>query len=162
MTLLTKIHPSTSPAAHPPGPSPFARAQPAPWHTAPRKARKACDRTAKPRKYAEAGIRHHWCIEEAGPGPVGLVDREFAVAAHGNRLVLQLVFNQLRLDTVDDANYDWGKETKRVHKVTGIALEHLTGAIENTYSNNHLAPLFKNTTKCRDLVTQVEAKFGSG
>ncbi|MFK0218897.1 hypothetical protein ACIQWN_12015 [Streptomyces vinaceus] len=25
MTLLTKIHPSTSPAAHPPGPSPFAR-----------------------------------------------------------------------------------------------------------------------------------------
>ncbi|MDX6760578.1 hypothetical protein SIN09_14290 [Streptomyces sp. F8] len=91
-----------------------------------------------------------------------LVDREFAVAAHGNRLVLQLVFNQLRLDKVDDANYDWGKETKRVHKVTGIALEHLTEAIENTYSNNYLAPLFKNTTKCRDLVTQVEAKFGSG
>ncbi|MYT35904.1 hypothetical protein GTY66_07515 [Streptomyces sp. SID8356] len=91
-----------------------------------------------------------------------LVDREFAVAAHGNRLVLQLVFNQLRLDKVDDANYDWGKETKRVHKVTGIALEHLTEAIENTYSNNYLAPLFKNTTKCRDLVTRVEAKFGSG
>ncbi|MFE2418496.1 hypothetical protein [Streptomyces hokutonensis] len=29
-------------------------------------------------------------------------------------------------------------------------------------SSNYLAPLFKNTTKCRDLVAQVEAKSGSG
>ncbi|MCX5162457.1 hypothetical protein OOK39_24770 [Streptomyces sp. NBC_00264] len=91
-----------------------------------------------------------------------LVDREFAVAAHGNRLVLQLVFNQLGMDKVNDANYDWDKDIRRIHKVTGITLDHLTEAIESTYSNNYLAPLFKNITKCRDLVTQVETKLSAG
>ncbi|MFD8743879.1 hypothetical protein [Streptomyces sp. NPDC059616] len=43
-----------------------------------------------------------------------------------------------------------------------VTLDHLTEAIESTYSNNYLAPLFKNTTKCRDLVTQVETKLSSG
>ncbi|MFB7475306.1 AIPR family protein [Kitasatospora sp. NPDC056184] len=91
-----------------------------------------------------------------------LVDREFAVAAHGNRLVLHLVFSQLELDKINDANYDWDKEIKRVPKVTGTILRQLTDAIESTYSNNYLAPLFKNTTKCRDLVAQVKANLSSG
>ncbi|MEU6171026.1 AIPR family protein [Streptantibioticus parmotrematis] len=90
-----------------------------------------------------------------------LTDREFAVATHGNRVILQLVFNQLRLDKVNDVHYDWSKEITRLDKVTSVTLKHLTEVIETTYSNNYLAPLFKNTAKCRDLVSQVEAKLRS-
>ncbi|MFC8514909.1 AIPR family protein [Streptomyces sp. NPDC057257] len=88
-----------------------------------------------------------------------LTDREYAVATHGNRLILQLVFNQLNLAQVNDPKYDWGLELGKVHETTGAVLETLIAAIDETYPNNYLAPLFKNTTKCRNLVSQVEERL---
>ncbi|WP_241191739.1 AIPR family protein [Streptomyces sp. ADI97-07] len=85
-----------------------------------------------------------------------LYDRDFAIATHGNRVILQLVFNQLNLAQVSNPNYDWELDLARVHSVTGAVLEALIAAVENQYPTSYLAPLFKNTTKCRDLVGQVQ------
>ncbi|MGI5340254.1 AIPR family protein [Streptomyces sp. CA-181903] len=90
-----------------------------------------------------------------------LVDRNYAIAMHGNRLILQLVFNQVRLEKINDPGFNWDKELSRVHLVTGEVLASLTAAIEEAYPNNYLAPLFKNTTKCRDLVGRVEEALSS-
>lgn len=90
-----------------------------------------------------------------------LYDREFAIATHGNRIILQLVFNQLNLPKVSDPQYNWDGELNRVHSVTGKVLEALITAIEESYPGNYLAPLFKNTTKCRDLVGQVQQKLSA-
>lgn len=89
----------------------------------------------------------------------GLVDREFAVATHGNRIILQLVFNQLNLSKVNEPHYDWESELAKVHEITGHVLAALMTEIEWSYPNNYLAPLFKNTTKCRDLANRVEARL---
>ncbi|MFJ8644901.1 AIPR family protein [Streptomyces sp. NPDC093546] len=90
-----------------------------------------------------------------------LADRDYAIATHGNRLILQLVFNQLNLDKVDEPKYDWQIELDRVHDVTGSVLDTLIQSVEEAYPNNYLAPLFKNTTKCRDLVGRVEGRLAS-
>ncbi|MFC8899290.1 AIPR family protein [Streptomyces cinereoruber] len=90
-----------------------------------------------------------------------LADRDFAIATHGNRIILQLVFNQLSLNKVDDPNYDWNIELARVHELTARVLSSLTASVEEAYPSNYLAPLFKNTTKCRDLVARVEKRLSS-
>lgn len=88
-----------------------------------------------------------------------LYDREFAVATHGNRLVLQLVFNQLNLAEVNNPRFKWDTELNKIHDTTGAVLEALIASIEEAYPNNYLAPLFKNTTKCRDLVNRVDSRL---
>ncbi|GGP79232.1 MULTISPECIES: AIPR family protein [Streptomyces] len=90
-----------------------------------------------------------------------LYDREFAIATHGNRIILQLVFSQLNLSKVSDPQYNWDGELARIHSVTGKVLDALIAAIEDSYPSNYLAPLFKNTTKCRDLVGQVQQKLSA-
>ncbi|MEK2471513.1 hypothetical protein [Streptomyces noursei] len=90
-----------------------------------------------------------------------LLDREFAVATHGNRLILQLVFNQLNLTAVNDPEYNWEAELTSIHKITGQTLMALIAEIKESYPNNYLAPLFKNTTKCRDLANKIEARLSS-
>ncbi|WP_438485709.1 AIPR family protein [Streptomyces sp. S186] len=88
-----------------------------------------------------------------------LMDREFAVSTHGNRIILQLIFNQLNLAKVNEPHYDWNSELAKISELTGRTLAALITEIEESYPNNYLAPLFKNTTKCRDLVNRVETRL---
>ncbi|MFJ4898682.1 AIPR family protein [Streptomyces sp. NPDC088727] len=90
-----------------------------------------------------------------------LYDREFAIATHGNRVILQMVFNQLNLEKVSAPQYDWEIELARVHAVTGAVLDALIASVEESYTTSYLAPLFKNTAKCRHLVGEAQQKISS-
>ncbi|KIF73959.1 hypothetical protein QR77_08075 [Streptomyces sp. 150FB] len=83
--------------------------------------------------------------------------RPRSICLQGNRLVLHLVFRELDLQRIEDPEYDWPSEMKRVPELTEQSLTALTKSIDDTYSTNYLTSLFKNITKCRDLVQKVRS-----
>jgi hypothetical protein len=86
-----------------------------------------------------------------------LEGRDRSVCSQGNRVVLHLVFRELDLQRIDDSEYDWSLELKQVPSLTQRALEGLISSVEAIHPNSYLTSLFKNRTKCRDLVHRVRA-----
>ncbi|WP_244900648.1 AIPR family protein [Streptomyces nanshensis] len=87
-----------------------------------------------------------------------LEGRARSICLQGNRLVLHLVFRELDLQRIDDAEFDWTLELKRVPSLAKRALEALTSSVEEVHPGSYLTSLFKNRTKCRDLVQRVRAE----
>ncbi|MFJ4782793.1 hypothetical protein [Streptomyces sp. NPDC088794] len=58
-------------------------------------------------------------------GLIDLSDVTGNQSAQSDTIFLSRALAARAVDKINDANYDWTKEMKRVHKVTGIALEHL-------------------------------------
>ncbi|MFI6082711.1 hypothetical protein ACIBBB_17340 [Streptomyces sp. NPDC051217] len=83
--------------------------------------------------------------------------RPRSICLQGNRLVLHLVFRELDLQRIEDPEYDWSSELKHVPGLTEQSLTSLTRSINDSYSTNYLTSLFKNITKCRDLVQKVRS-----
>lgn len=90
-----------------------------------------------------------------------LEGRPRAVAVQGNRIVLHLVFRALDLQRIDDPEFSWEAQLLKVPAATRKALDQLTYYVEREYANNYITSLFKNSTRCRDLVQQVRAESDS-
>jgi len=78
-----------------------------------------------------------------------------SVSLQGNRLVLHLVFRELDLQRIDDAEFDWTSELRRVPALTEKSLSSLVKHVDDVYPNSYVTSLFKNITKCRDIVQRV-------
>ncbi|SCK15446.1 AIPR family protein [Streptomyces sp. WMMB 322] len=87
-----------------------------------------------------------------------LEGRARSICLQGNRIVLHLVFRELDLQRIDDAEHDWSLELKRVPSLANRALQALTSSVEEAHPGSYLTSLFKNRTKCRDLVQRVRAE----
>lgn len=85
--------------------------------------------------------------------------RARSITVQGNRIILHLVFRLLALDRVDDADFDWESELARVPSITMKALDIVTDRVERDYANNYITSLFKNISRCRDIVEQARAEF---
>ncbi|MFE2038182.1 AIPR family protein [Streptomyces scopuliridis] len=83
--------------------------------------------------------------------------RARSICLQGNRLVLHLVFRELDLQRIEDAEYDWPSELEHIPQLTEHALMSLIKHVEEAYPGNYLTSLFKNITKCRDLVQKARA-----
>jgi hypothetical protein len=86
--------------------------------------------------------------------------RAKAVAVHGNRLVAHLVFAELGPVAVRDED-GWAGRLAAVPPLTRHLLDRLTEQVEAMFPDSYLASLFKNTTKCRQLVTAVRGMLAT-
>ena len=86
-----------------------------------------------------------------------LEGRPRAIAVQGNRIVLHLVFRMLDLARIDDPDFAWNSELGKVYDHAKNVLARLIYWVEKEYGNNYITSLFKNSTRCRDLVEKVRA-----
>lgn len=78
-----------------------------------------------------------------------------AVAIHGNRLLLHLVFEKMSVEHYSEPDLDLTDDLAKVTAIIPILLDRLTQGVEDKYGSNYVASLFKNATKCRDLVKAI-------
>jgi hypothetical protein len=86
----------------------------------------------------------------------GLDGRDRLTAVHGNRLVAHVVFRRLPPGVLDDPNADFEVALATVSRLTRDALTDVRGVVAADYPTNYPASLFKNASKCRDIVTKAE------
>lgn len=84
-----------------------------------------------------------------------LEGRHKSIAHQGNRLILHLVFRELDLQQIDDADFDWSVEMRKIPELTKDVLAILIRQVEEDYPNSYPTSLFKNIGRCRDLVQKV-------
>jgi len=82
--------------------------------------------------------------------------RERAMAVHGNRLLLHLVMRQLPVDRFDDPALDMKAVIRRGREVTEPLIKELINQVDRLFARSYPASLFKNASKCADLVKRVK------
>lgn len=82
----------------------------------------------------------------------GLSGRPRSVTVHGNRLCLHLVFSRLDTSTIDSVDADWSEVLERVPAVTQSVITEMARQVEADFEGNYIASLFKNQTRCMELV----------
>jgi hypothetical protein len=58
------------------------------------------------------------------------------------------------MDNFDDPDATWLNEADLITLTTDV-VKMLTHRVEQLYANNYITSLFKNTSRCRDLVSMV-------
>jgi len=81
--------------------------------------------------------------------------RDRSVAIHGNRLIAHAVFGALPDKSLDDPSADFAAIKATVPDLTGRALAEVQTIVERDYPANYLAALFKNRSRCRELVDKL-------
>jgi len=80
-----------------------------------------------------------------------------SIVTHGNRFIMHTVYRML-LGNAAGTNINVIKD-ETIDNATKFAIDKLVEAIENEYSDNYVASLFKNLTKCRRLSSIVVAQM---
>jgi hypothetical protein len=80
--------------------------------------------------------------------------REYGVAVHGNRLIASLVFAALKISDYKDPDKDLSSllANDAISAATGHFCDLVRQIIAADYSNALIPTLFKNQTKCKDIV----------
>jgi hypothetical protein len=81
--------------------------------------------------------------------------RDRQISVHANRLITHRVFTELAPGTLDADEATFASELSRVDGLTKEALDGVTREMAAHYSTNYVPPLFKNLTKCRDLLARL-------
>lgn len=81
--------------------------------------------------------------------------RRRQVAVHGNRLIAHMVYQCLPTDLLNDAAIDLDLEA--IASQVDELFEQICSKVDEDYEGNYLASLFKNATKCRNVVDSVLA-----
>lgn len=83
--------------------------------------------------------------------------RARAVAVHGNRLILHLVFQRLANGSLGDPQVDFDALKAKIASTTTEVLDLVSAEVESQFASNYIASLFKNATKCKALVAGIAA-----
>jgi hypothetical protein len=83
----------------------------------------------------------------------GLEGRDRLVAVHGNRLIAHLVLGRLAA-AMNDAAPDMSEVEASVPNLTRRAFKRVRKVVAAEYPSSYPASIFKNLTKCRDIVTR--------
>lgn len=81
--------------------------------------------------------------------------RDRSVAVHGNRLIAHAVFKTLSQDVLDDHTASFDNPRGQAPDLTRRALAEARAIVERDYPNNYLASLFKNASRCRDVIDKL-------
>ncbi|RED51775.1 AIPR family protein [Cohnella phaseoli] len=83
--------------------------------------------------------------------------RDYGVAVHGNRIISMLVFKELDSNKLKDVSFNFnGVITKElIFDYTHKYYYEIKDVISEKYSQDTMAVLFKNRTKCTDIVNTV-------
>jgi hypothetical protein len=82
-----------------------------------------------------------------------LEGRERSVAVHGNRLIAHAVFRALPTNALETG--DMGAISASVPNLTRRALSEVQQIVERDYPSNYLASLFKNASRCGDVIERL-------
>ena len=77
--------------------------------------------------------------------------RPYGLVIHGNRIITLLVFNRLKLKSQAE-NIKYKIDEKAIKQEASDSMNDVLSYLEQKYSENMLATLFKNNSKCRDIV----------
>lgn len=80
-----------------------------------------------------------------------------ARGVHGNRLIAHQVFQDLGDGVLTDPSTDLEDGLAKVPNLVKASYSGTADVINKEYASNYLASLFKNATRCRDVVTKVRA-----
>jgi hypothetical protein len=83
--------------------------------------------------------------------------KEKLIAVHGNRFVLHAVIRKLQPADLDSPELDFISIKQRLGPLTVEALEGTIAAAMSVFPTAYAANLFKNQTKCKELVKHVVA-----
>ena len=86
-----------------------------------------------------------------------LSGRDLLVAIHGNRLVANMVFAKIGPAVLKDPNIDFPGATAAVPQMTADAFEAVRSVVSTDYDKNYPASLFKNATRCREILQKASA-----
>lgn len=88
------------------------------------------------------------------------VNRDYSIVIHGNRLISLLVFNELNPKDFNDVNIDFQTviEDEHINELVNKYFGLLKMKVDAHYGNSVLPTLFKNVTKCIDLVNKIKGK----
>lgn len=81
--------------------------------------------------------------------------RDRSVAVHGNRLIAHAVFRALPDGVLSDGGADFETVLATVPDLTRSALAHVQTLVDRDYAGNYLASLFKNASRCRDVMSKL-------
>lgn len=78
-----------------------------------------------------------------------------SIAINGNRLIAHLVYSNLEINLIGKSEFNADNLDLYVDDLSLQALERVKSIIDEYYEDAYLAHLFKNLTKCRDVVSKV-------
>ena len=78
--------------------------------------------------------------------------RERQIGVHGNRILAHLVFQDLGIRVTEGDETAFESAVKDVPSLVESNYAKLVSVVNNGYASNYLASLFKNATRCADLV----------
>lgn len=81
--------------------------------------------------------------------------REKQIGVHGNRLIAHLVFRTLPHDALTQTGTDLEQLLASVSSITAEKYKRVAEVVHADYPTNYLASLFKNASRCRDIVSRV-------
>jgi len=76
-------------------------------------------------------------------------------AIHGNRVIAYLVFKSLEAELVAETGALTSEESEAIRDRTRMVYRHVFDEIEQSYPDSYPASLFKNQSKCSDIVARV-------
>ncbi len=87
-------------------------------------------------------------------------NRRAGIVLHGNRILSCLVFNSLQINRFHDPNFlfDEYLDKAGIESIVMKFIGRITTAVERHYSNSIIPTLFKNRTKCEDLMKTCAAE----
>jgi hypothetical protein len=89
--------------------------------------------------------------------------RASAIATQGDYLIAHIVFRQLALTKIDDLDYDWDSELRKVPEVATAALNWLILRVDEEFGATSLVKnTFGNPARCRTLVQRVLSDLATG
>jgi hypothetical protein len=77
------------------------------------------------------------------------------IGVHGNRLIAYLVFRALPDDALSSPAPDMSQALASVPTLVAVQYKRVAEVIAANYPTNYLASLFKNASRCREVVSQV-------
>ena len=80
--------------------------------------------------------------------------RERLIGVHGNRLIAHQVFQQISPGALADPSVDLGSVIAEIPMLVQRTYSATVDVINQAYASNYLASLFKNATRCKDVVAK--------
>jgi hypothetical protein len=78
--------------------------------------------------------------------------RDRLIGVHGNRLIAHLVFQRLLPGALSDSKVDFETTLATIPDLVSACYGATIQVINTRYDTNYLASLFKNGTRCKDIV----------
>jgi hypothetical protein len=90
--------------------------------------------------------------------------REYGVAVHGNRIIASLVFSAVDIQSYKNPDADFASllPSDAITSHTKQSFERVRDVLADHYSNALIPTLFKNQTKCKDIVIKVSVAPAAG